>query len=154
MHIKIPLALSGFLLFSAAACAGPYTDDLSKCLVAATTPDDRIALARWIFIAFSAHPSVAPISAVKPADVDSANAEIGDLFMKLLTNTCRERTKDALKYEGGAAIQLSFQTLGQVAGMELASNPLVQARMSGFSKHIDEAKLKELTAEPAVKAKK
>jgi hypothetical protein len=93
MHIKIPLALSGFLLFAAAAGAGPYTDDLSKCLVAATTPDDRIALARWIFIAFSAHPRVAPVSAVKPADVDSANAEIGDLFMKLLTNTCREGEK-------------------------------------------------------------
>jgi hypothetical protein len=30
---------------------------------------------------------------VKPADVDSANAEIGDLFMKLLTNTCREGEK-------------------------------------------------------------
>jgi hypothetical protein len=35
--------------------------------------------------------------------------------------------------------------------MELASNPSVQARMSGFSKHIDESKIKELATEPEAK---
>jgi hypothetical protein len=111
-----------------------------------------VALARWIFFAFSAHPSVAPFSVVKASDIESANTEIGALFMKLLTDSCREKTKTALKFEGPAAIQLSFQTLGQVAGMELASNPDVQAKMSGFSKHIDEGKIKALTAEPDAKA--
>ncbi len=152
MKLRAASALSGLLFLSHAAFAGPYTDDLSRCLVASTTQADRVALARWIFIAFAAHPSVAPISSVKASDIESANAEIGSLFMKLLTNSCREKTKIALKFEGPAAIQLSFQALGQVAGMELASSPSVQVRMSGFSKHIDESKIKELTAEPAAKA--
>jgi hypothetical protein len=152
MRLRSVSALSALLCFSHAALAGPYTDDLSKCLVASTTQADRVALARWIFIAFAAHPSVAPISTVKPADIESANAEIASLFMKLLTESCREKTKMAMKYEGPAAIQLSFQTLGQVAGMELASNASVQARMSGFSKHIDESKIKELATEPEAKA--
>ena len=149
-HLSLPIAaaLTSLLLLSNGAFAGPYTDDLSRCLVASTTQADRVALARWMVIAFSAHPSVAPLSAVKPADIEIANAEIGDLFMKLLTDSCREKTKVALKFEGPAAIQLSFQVLGQVAGAELASNPSVQARMTGAAKHIDVAKLKELTAEP------
>src|SRR5580658_6709822 len=132
MKLRAAFALSGLLLLLHATFAGPYTDDLSKCLVASTTPTDRVALARWIFFAFSAHPSVASYSAVKASDIESANVEIGALFMKLLTNSCREKTKAALRYEGPAAIQLSFQTLGQVAGMELASNPAVQAKMAGL----------------------
>ena len=152
MRPRSLFALSSLLLLSHTALAGPYTDDLSRCLVASTTQTDRVALARWIFIAFSAHPSVAPISAVKADDIESANAEVGSLFMKLLTDSCREKTKAALKFEGPAAIQLSFQTLGQVAGRELMANSSVQARMAGFSKHIDESKIKELTAEPEAKA--
>jgi hypothetical protein len=152
MSLRAVAALAGLLLLSPFALAGPYADDLSKCLVASTTPADRVGLARWIFIAFSAHPSVAPISNVKPADVESANAEIGNLLMKLLTDSCREKATLAIKYEGPATFQLSFQVLGQVAGMELASNPDVQARMSGFAKHIDNDKLKALATDPAAKA--
>ena len=151
MKLRVAAALSGLLSLATTAFAGPYTDDLSKCLVASTTQNDRVALARWIFIAFSAHPSVAPLSAAKASDIDNSNAEISDLVMKLLTVSCREKTKMALQYEGPAAIQLSFQALGQVAGMELASNPAVQASMSGFAKRLDEAKLKALTTEPIAK---
>jgi hypothetical protein len=154
MTLRATATLSCLLLFSHTALAGPYTDDLSRCLVASTTQDDRVALARWIFIAFAAHPTVAPISAVKPADIDSANAEIGTLFMKLLTDSCRDKAKTAIRYEGAAAIQLSFQALGQVAGTELASNSAVKARMSGISKFIDSDKIKELSAEPDAKATK
>jgi len=69
------------------------------------------------------------------------------MLMKLLTESCRDKTKIAMKYEGPAAIQLSFQALGQVAGMELASSPEVQARMSGFAKHIDAERFKKLGSE-------
>jgi hypothetical protein len=151
MRLRTASRLFSLLLLSQAALAGPYTDDLAKCLVASTTQADRVALARWIFISFSAHPSVAPISSVKAADIESANAEVGDMFMKLLTASCREKAKIALRYEGSAAIQLSFQVLGQVAGMELASSPDVQARMSGFAKHVDEQKIKDMATEPDAK---
>ncbi len=154
MNLRVAFAVSTLLMLSNAVSAGPYTDDLGKCLVASTTPSDRVALARWMFIGFAAHPSVAPISAVKPGDIDSANAEIGGLFMKLLTESCREKTKVALKFEGPAAIQLGFQTLGQVAGMELASSPSVQARLSGIKSHVDDDKIKQLIAEPLADAPK
>ena len=132
------------LITSPVATAGPYADDLGKCLVASTTREDRVTLARWIFIAFAAHPSVARISSTKPSDVDSANAQVGSLFTKLLTESCSEKTKSALQNEGPSAIQLGFQVLGQVAGVELASSPEVQERMSGIIKFIDNRKLESL----------
>ena len=145
---RTAIALTCLALAAPAALAGPYTDDLSRCLVSSTTQADRVALARWIFIAFAAHPNVAPISAVKPADIDAANAEIGALFMKLLTDSCRDKAKIAFRYEGPSASQLSFQALGQVAGSELATNPGVQARMSGITKYLDADKLKSLSTDP------
>jgi len=128
--------------------AGTFSDELGRCFVSSTTADDRVALARWIFIAFSAHPGVAPISTVTDADIERSNTEIGALFMKLLLGSCHDQAKAALKYEGTVALQSSFSILGQVAGMELASSPQAQARMAGLAQHIDAAKIGELVKEP------
>lgn len=76
-----------------------------------------------------------------------ANASTGALVMRLLTDSCKEKTKKALKYEGPATIQLSFQVLGQVAAGELFSSPEVQKAISGMQGHIDKTKLDELKAD-------
>jgi hypothetical protein len=115
--------------------------------VASSSKSDREAFTRWVFISFAANPSVAPLSAVKPSDVDAANAQAGRLFMRLLTDSCRDKAKTALKYEGAAAIKFGFQALGHAAGVELVSDSRVQARMSGMLEDIDVNKLKALAAE-------
>jgi hypothetical protein len=148
MLIRRASMLIALTLSAQAAVAGPFSDDLGRCFVSSTSPEDRIALARWIFIAFSGHPAVAPLITVKPGDIESANAQVGDLFMRLLLTSCRDQAKKAIKFEGPTSLQSSFQTLGQVAGIELASTPEAQARMSGFAKHVDEVKLKALIEEP------
>lgn len=94
---------------------GIYTDDLSRCLVDSTSQDDRSTLVRWIFEAMSQHPTVASLTSVKPADLEEANKAVGALFMRLLTETCLQKAKDAVANEGPPAIQMSFQVLGQVA---------------------------------------
>ncbi|MBS0393438.1 MAG: hypothetical protein JSR54_02370 [Proteobacteria bacterium] len=137
MNSRTAIALVVALIASSPAMAGPYSDDLGKCLVAATTPDDRLALARWMFVAFSAHPGVAALSNVKAADVDGANAQIAGLFTKLMTEDCAEKTKAAIRFEGPSAIELGFQILGEVAGRELATSAEVQARIAGLTKFVD-----------------
>jgi hypothetical protein len=129
------------------AWAGVYTDELSKCLVESTSPDDRTALVKWLFTAASAHPAIGSLYAAKPEDKEAANQAIGGLFMKLLTESCKAQTQKALRYEGPATIQLSFTVLGQVAGAELFSNPAVAREMSGIEKFFDARKLEALTAE-------
>lgn len=148
MSLK-PISLALLAVLAApVAQAGVYTDDLSKCLVDSTTTDDRTALVKWMFAAASAHPAISSFSTVTQADRDTANQAMGVLFMKLMTESCRAQAQRALKYEGPATIQLSFQVLGQVAGAELFSNPEVAKGMAGIDQHIDHKKLEDLKAEP------
>ena len=127
--------------FAMNAYAGPYTDALSKCLVDSTSRRDRMDLVRWMFSAASLHPAVAPISAVSEEQLDSANKTIADLVVKLLTDTCRPETEDALQYEGTSTLEASFSILGQVAGQELFSSAEVTSALAGLEKHMDADKL-------------
>ena len=143
-RILLLLFLIGVLCHPLPATAGPYTNDLTKCIVESTTTDDRTALLNWIFTAASLHPALSSIASVSQEHMDKANKRTADLFMKLLTDTCRQQAKKAIQYEGQLAIQTSFQILGQVAAKELFSSPEVAAGMSELDKHIDEKKLKSL----------
>jgi len=72
------------------------------------------------------------------------NASTGALFMRLLTDSCKDKAKTALTYEGPAVIQLSFSVLGQVAAGELFASPEVRQAMSGLQQSVDAKKLEEL----------
>lgn len=124
--------------------AGLYTDDLSRCLVKSSTTNDRVSLVKWIFTAASRHPAVSSIASVTEEQLDDMNREIAHLFVKLLTEDCREQSQQAVQYEGQVAIQEGFKVLGQVAASELFSSPEVSAGMDGLAKHIDEQKLQEV----------
>jgi hypothetical protein len=125
--------------------AGVYADDMARCLVERTTQDDRLALVRWMFSAAAAHPAVESIARVTPEQLDASNKAVAELFVKLMTETCREQTTKALRYEGPSTMQLSFQVLGQVAGNELFSSPEVAKAMSGLEKYADNSKIQALT---------
>lgn len=137
-------ALLGGLAYALPAQAGPYADDLSKCLVSSTSKDDRAALVTWMFAAASAHPAVKSLATVTPKQLDDANKRVAGLFMHLLTESCKSQTEQAMQYEGASTLQASFQVLGQVAGQELFASPEVGAAMAGLGKYVDEARLKEL----------
>jgi hypothetical protein len=137
-------AIAFALLLPPSAQAGVYTDDLTKCLVSSTTDTERNTLVKWIFAVMSSHPEVKSIAAVSDAKIDVLNKDAAALFMKLLTESCRAKTEQALKYEGSSAIGASFQVLGQVAGRELFASPAVAKNMAGMQKYIDEKKIQGL----------
>lgn len=122
--------------------AGPYNNELSKCLVDSTSKKDRTNLVKWVFSAASLNPAVSSIANVSPQDLDKANAQTAKLLMRLLTESCKSETQNALKFEGPVTLQASFQVLGQVAGRELFNSPEVSKAMAGLAKHLDAEKLK------------
>ena len=130
------------LLANLTAHAGVYTDDLTRCIIETSTAEDRIGFVKWMFSATSRHPAVQSLSSVSEEQINEANEDVAELFMKLLTETCKEKAAKALKYEGQLAIQTSFNVLGQVAAQELFSDPNVASAISGLEKHIDVDKLK------------
>ncbi|WP_105255567.1 hypothetical protein [Pseudoalteromonas sp. T1lg75] len=142
---KISLASAcAALLLSSQSIAGIYTDDLAKCLVKSTSPQDRTQLVQWMFAAASAHPAVQDISNVTGQQMETANKLTAGLFMRLLTVSCKEQTRDAIRYEGPFAIQGSFEVLGQVAGQELFASPEVTQSIAGLEKYIDSSKIDDV----------
>ena len=143
----LSLGLLALLGAAQPASAGVYTDDLSKCLVSGTTPEQKAVLVNWMFSAMSLNPAVAKYVAIPEARRKQFNVDMAHLVYSLLTETCRKEMQAAVKYEGSEAIGAGFNVLGQVAGRELFSNPEVGKALSALNRYIDEDKLKAAMTE-------
>lgn len=142
--IVLSLVASTCIFTSVNASAGVYTDQLSKCLVESTSVKDRNQLVRWMFSAASKHHAVMEIVKVTPEMLEQSNKDMGELMNRLLTESCKTETAQALKFEGQATMEASFSVLGQVAGREMFSNPEVAAGMASLEQYIDSKAIEEL----------
>jgi len=131
------------VLFSSGLNAGVYSDDLSRCLVESSTCSDKLVLVKWMFTAMSLHPAVKSMASVSAEQRDNSNKEVADLFVRLVTETCKDQTLKAIKYEGTVAIGSSFNVFGQVAAKELFSHPDVAAGMADLNKYMDPEKIRK-----------
>ena len=138
------LLILPLLVYVVLAHAAPYSDDMAKCLVASTSQKDKVALVRWMFANAALHPDVASIARVSAQERGELDRTVAALLERLLAESCRKQTEDAIRYEGPVAFQLSFQVLGQVAMKELMSNKDVAAGFEGFAKYVDVKKIEAL----------
>jgi len=142
-HSCAALAVALGVLGAAPALAGPFGDDLAKCLVRSTSEADKRLLVKWIFGTVVLHPEVAAMAKVD----DAVRAELvrgtARLFERLLTESCRNEAQLAVKNEGSSAIASGFQVLGQVAARELFSNPKVAESMRELGDQLDKKKLSD-----------
>ena len=129
------------------AVAGPFADDMAKCLVKSTSDADRIDLMRWIFSAIAVHPDLAALAKISQQERDEINAKAGKLFSRLLFDSCRPELVAAVKNEGPETIQYAFNTLGQVATRGLFTDSHVIESMQALGQDLDTTKLKELLGE-------
>ncbi|PYM90646.1 MAG: hypothetical protein DME04_22225 [Candidatus Rokuibacteriota bacterium] len=135
---SVALALAA--LSSGPAVAGPYSDELAKCLVRSTTDADKNYLVKWLFASAALHPEVRSIASVSDAERTDLNRNAAKLFERLITESCSTQTQEALKYEGPNTLQSSFEVLGQVAGRRLFSDPAVAKSMAEFANYLDKQK--------------
>ena len=128
--------------------AGPYGDDLSKCLVSSTEAKDKTDLVRWIFAAAAQHPDVSSIAAVSGKELTEMARKVAKLYERLMTESCRTQYRDAIKYEGSQTIPASFSILGQVAMRGLMENPAVTKAFEQIGSFVDQDKIKAVTESP------
>jgi hypothetical protein len=140
----VPGIIVMLLVAAAPSSAGPFADDMAKCLVRATTPADKSALVQWMFATMSLHPEVKQFAQVTADQRATLNKRFGDLIVALLTERCATESKTALKNEGMSVIESSFNLLGQVAAQELFSHADVASGLADFGKLVDAEKLKKL----------
>jgi hypothetical protein len=131
------------------ALAGPYGDDMAKCLVKSASPTDRNSFLKWLFTSIALHPDVQSMVTISAEQRDEMNKNAGALFMRLLTESCRTETQQAIRYEGPATLQYAFQVFGQAAVGDLLANPIVAEGMKGLNKYLDEQKFKAMMSEGA-----
>jgi len=140
---RIPALLLCLMLVSSVAQAGPFTDEMSKCLVRSTSEADKTLLVKWIYAAMSAHPDVKTLSNVSPEQGIQLNKETSVLVVRLLTKNCRIETEQALKYEGEKTFAASFEVLGGVAMQGIMANRDVSAYFDGFEQQLDAKALRD-----------
>lgn len=134
------IAVGITLLTTPAAHAATASEALSTCLAENTTGKERKEFARWMFAAMSAHPALSDMSAITPAIREQSNRNMGQMVTRLMAVDCVTQTRAAAK-EGRKSMAVAFKTLGELAMLELTSNPAVGTAIGDFEKHIDSEKL-------------
>jgi hypothetical protein len=131
--------------------AGPFADDMAKCMVNSTSPQDRTLFVRWIFTVIALHPALSSMSTVTAKQREDITKDAGALLQRLLLDSCKSQTQLALRNEGTQTIQYAFQVLGQVATQGLFTDSHVTEGAKELAKYVDEDKLKALAAPEAQK---
>lgn len=140
-----------FVLFAVCYCsafsqpiiAGPAAIALGNCMADNTTGKDRKSLAQWIFSVMSHHPDIQPYANLTEEDKIQFDKNLARLATKLMTESCKEEARVAVKTEGGAAIKSAFGSLGKVAMSEITSYPTVTASFANFTQYIDKSKFEK-----------
>jgi hypothetical protein len=143
-RLTLSALLLSLLCASKLAIAGPFADDMAKCLVNSSSPEDRTLLVRWIFSVITLHPDLTAMSAVSPKQREELSKAAGALYQRLLFDSCRSQTQQALQNEGMQTIQYAFQVLGQVASQGMFTDPHVMDGIKNLAKYVDEDKFKSL----------
>ena len=125
------LLIIGLLTLSPLTIAEKYTDELSECLLGATSEEDKLSLVKWMFTAIALLPAVEEIPEVSLSAREQANREMADLIIKLRSRACFAETR---QNEGSIALQTSFAVLGQVAATNLFSDQSVAAGLASLER--------------------
>ena len=134
------------------AGAGVFTDDLSRCLVRATTAEDRAALVRWVFLTFAANPAFVDLVSVTEGEREQGIRSAARVYDRLLLIACRQETLQAWRAEGALAIEHGFEAIGNVAARELMGSPQSVAAVAELTTFMDMAALEVLAREAGVAA--
>ncbi len=136
--------LSLAILSPHAAIASPTSDTLGTCLKDNTNGKDRKALARWIFLAISAHPEIRQLSVATDAIRLDSDKGTAVLVTRLLTENCRAETRAVVAKDGNPGLFSAFKLLGEVAMTELMTDPGVSAAISNYAQFVDKKKIEEV----------
>lgn len=142
MRILVSLFLSLAIAVPQAALAAPASEALGNCLKDNTSGKDRKDLARWIFVSMSAHPEIRSLASINEQTRTGTNKQMADLVTRLLTVNCAAQAR-AASQEGPAGMMASFKSLGEVAMMELTSNPAVAESISAYVQFVDRKKVED-----------
>ncbi len=144
------LAFAATFLLGASAEAGPFTDDLSKCLVKSATAADHATLIQWMFSSVTLHPALQSMSTITADQRVTYNKSMAALYERLTFTDCRKEAIDALKNEGIASISTGFRVLAAIATRDIFGDPQVGQGLSELLSYYDKSKMSALYKDAGV----
>lgn len=123
------------------ATAGQTVDQLSDCLVKATTATDKTTVLQWTFSALSAHPDLKAFSNITDQQRDQLDQKFAQVLQRVIVEQCATQTKAVIQAEGLQAVGDSFQELGRSTGENIIQNPQVKQQLQGVIRYVDLNKL-------------
>ena len=117
--------------------AGPFGDEMAKCLVTSTNNRDRKKLVKWVIRVYGDHPEVTYMIDLSDREKKVIDKDVAKLFTRLLSEDCIDETKKALDYEGDNVMFNAFKILGQTAAQGFNNNPEVMKSINKFTELID-----------------
>jgi hypothetical protein len=142
--------MAGLAFASGPAQAGVFSDDLTKCVVASATADDRNALMQWLFAAMAANQAIEPMAKVSQEQRDGLNRKFTDITERLLLADCHSQTLTAVRNEGAGVIEAAFRVLGEVAIRGLMSDPATTKSFSAVDQYSNKAKWEAFAKEAGI----
>ena len=125
--------------------AGPFGDEMARCLVSSTSNRDRNKLIKWIFRVYGDHPEVSYMVDLSDREKNIIDKDVADIFTRLLSKDCIDESKKAKKYEGDNALVTAFEVLGAVAANGISKDSNVERSINKFAELIDIEKLDYLS---------
>ena len=125
--------------------AGPFGDEMARCLVNSTNNRDKNRLVKWILRVYGEHPAVSNMVNLSEREKNIIDKDVAVIFTRLLSEDCDVETKKALEYEGDNVLFTAFQVLGQVAAKGFNEHPNVEYSINKFVELIDTEKLDYLS---------
>ena len=141
---KFFIAAAICTLFSPTSQAGPFSDQMARCIVDKTTQPEKIMFMQWLYAGMSKHPNLAGMSTISDSQGIRFSQLTADIVIDLMTDRCGHETKQAMRYEGENAAASAFKILGQVAMKELMVDQDVNSFISGLGRYIDEDAFDEI----------
>jgi hypothetical protein len=98
---------------------------------------ERKLLARWIFFGISSHSTIQQFSNIQDSDRTESDQFVGTLITRLLASDCPDQTKVAFE-SGFQAFEQAFRIIGEVAMMEIMTEPAVSQSLGAFENYMDD----------------
>lgn len=126
---------------SSVAMASTTVDQLSDCLVKATTATDKTAVLQWTFAALATHPDLKAFSNVTDEQRTQLDQKFAQVVQRVIVEQCSSQAKAVIQADGLQAVGESFQALGRTTGEEIIKNPEVKQQLNGVLRYVDLNKL-------------
>ena len=139
--ISVLLIVMALLGTTQIAIAGPTVDQLSNCLVKATTATDKTTVLQWTFAALSVHPDLKAYSNITEEQRTQLDQKLAQTLQRILIEQCSVQAQAVIQAEGLQAVGDSFQELGSITGEEILKNPEVKQQLKGVVRYLDLNKL-------------